>query len=109
LADDHLNRSREFKAYIQHVMNTRSNKTALKDLPDLGIFTLVRHVQLQFTGENVSDISPKHVNSPVMTKFQLADVIHSSDWPPESHPTTKNAATSYYIAQLHCAIMRQQH
>jgi hypothetical protein len=69
LADDHLNCSREFEVYIHHVMDTRGNKTALKDLPDLGVFTLVRHFQLQITRENVSDISPKHIISPIMTLF----------------------------------------
>lgn len=48
----HLKNCSEFRKYIKDVRDSRDRKTHLRDFPNLGLFTLVRHFQLQISDRN---------------------------------------------------------
>lgn len=54
-------------------------ESVLKDLPNLGVFTLVRYFQHQITEDDVVDSSSKHIISPMITRGRIKALEFQND------------------------------
>ncbi|KAK2761720.1 hypothetical protein FQN54_001548 [Arachnomyces sp. PD_36] len=80
-AKRHLESRTDFRDFIRHVEETRNTKIPFNKIPDLGVFTLVRHFHLQITLGEVPDSSFKSVVSPIMTRarFKAAEAAAGAE------------------------------
>ncbi|KAK2808999.1 hypothetical protein FQN50_004273 [Emmonsiellopsis sp. PD_5] len=72
MAQQYLSKHKDYKLYIDDVSNFRNVRRPVGKLPNLGIFTLVRHFHQQITKVDVLEASSKHIISPVKTRSRTA-------------------------------------
>ncbi|PGH11483.1 hypothetical protein AJ79_04858 [Helicocarpus griseus UAMH5409] len=67
-----LGQRKDFLGYVKDVDKVGTQRRPLGKLPDLGVFTLVRHFHQQITQEDILISSAKHAISPIMTRSRTA-------------------------------------
>lgn len=90
-AELYLSKHRDYRSYVADVETFGNVRRPLGKLPNLGIFTLVKHFHEQITKVDVPDACPKHVISPVQTRSYTAAAAAAAA---ATDATTANPASS---------------